>query len=66
MSTFEKEEDIDVDSVSYGFMASQAIFTGLELGIYDAIAGAGEAGLSLSALQQSERIGAGDVNLGKR
>jgi len=58
MSTFEAVEDIDVDSVSYGFMASQAIFTGLELGIYDAIAGAGEAGLSLSALQQSSGVAA--------
>ena len=25
-------EDIDVDSVAYGFMASQALFTGLEVG----------------------------------
>eukprot|EP00966_Prymnesium_polylepis_P053198 1230975-Prymnesium_polylepis.1 len=25
-------EDIDVDNVAYGFMASQALFTGLEMG----------------------------------
>ena len=50
MSTFEASDDLDVDSVSYGFMASQAIFTGLELGIFDAIAGAGDSGLALAAL----------------
>jgi len=52
MSTFEIADDIDVDSVSYGFMASQAVFTGLEVGLYEAIAAAGEGGLTLSALQQ--------------
>jgi len=30
-------EDIDVDHVAYGFMASQALFSGLELGIFDQI-----------------------------
>ena len=58
MSTFEKEEDIDVDSVSYGFMASQAVFTGLELGIYDAIADAGEKGLTLADIQKSSGVSA--------
>jgi hypothetical protein len=28
------DEDIDVDSVAYGFMASQALFTGLETGAF--------------------------------
>ena len=36
-------EDIDVDSVAYGFMASQALFTGLEVGVFaddhDGVAG---------------------------
>jgi len=26
-------EDVDIDTVAYGFMASQALFTGLETGI---------------------------------
>lgn len=56
MSTFEAVDDIDVDSVSYGFMASQAVFTGLELGVFDAIANAGDAGLSLPALQQQSGV----------
>jgi len=47
-----------VDSVSYGFMASQAVFSGLELGVFDAIADAGEAGLQLSALQQKSGVAA--------
>jgi hypothetical protein len=32
------DEDIDVDGVAYGFMASQALFTGLESGVFDALA----------------------------
>merc|ERR1719453_130422 len=32
------QEDIDVDGVAYGFMASQTLFAGLELGIFDHIA----------------------------
>lgn len=58
MSTFEASDDLDVDSVAYGFMASQALFSGLELGIYDAIAAAGENGLTLAALQQSSGVSA--------
>jgi len=58
MSTFEAADDIDVDSVSYGFMASQAIFTGLELGLFEAVAGAGEAGITLPALQQQCAVAA--------
>lgn len=44
-------EDIDVDSVAYGFMASQALFTGLEAGVFEAIAGAGETGLPIEPLK---------------
>ena len=58
MSTFEASDDIDVDSVSYGFMASQAVFTGLELGVFDAIAEAGGKGLGLAAIQKSSGVAA--------
>ena len=51
MSIFEAVDDIDVDSVAYGFMASQAVFTGLEVGVYDALAAAGEAGLTADQLK---------------
>jgi len=44
-------EDVDLDSVAYGFMASQALFAGLELGIFDHVAAAGEAGASLETLR---------------
>lgn len=47
------DDDINVDSVAYGFMASQAVFTALELGTFNYIAGAGEAGLALPALQKA-------------
>jgi SAM-dependent methyltransferase len=39
-------------------MASQAVFTGLELGVYDAIAAAGEKGLTLSELQAASSVSA--------
>mmetsp|Transcript_35453 Transcript_35453/g.89297 ORF Transcript_35453/g.89297 Transcript_35453/m.89297 type:complete len:383 (-) Transcript_35453:115-1263(-) len=35
------EVDIDVDHVAYGFMASQALFGGLEIGLFDHIASHG-------------------------
>ena len=50
---FEANDDIDIDSVAYGFMASQALFTGLESGVYEAIAAAGEGGLDLAGLQKA-------------
>jgi SAM-dependent methyltransferase len=50
-ATLDAVEDIDIDSVSYGFMASQAIFTGLEVGLFDAIAAAGDGGIGLAGLQ---------------
>lgn len=56
MSTFEAVDDIDVDSVSYGFMASQAVFSGLEVGIFEHLAAAGEGGMSISALQSAVGI----------
>ena len=57
MSTFEKEEDIDVDSVSYGSPTPGRLHR-LELGIYDAIADAGEKGLTLADIQKSSGVSA--------
>jgi len=51
----ELEDDIDVDGVAYGFMASQALFAGLELGIFDAIAAAGGS-VDLPSLQRSSGV----------
>jgi len=42
---------VDLDSVAYGFMASQALFTGLELEVFDRIAEAGASGLDVAALR---------------
>mmetsp|Transcript_28087 Transcript_28087/g.51537 ORF Transcript_28087/g.51537 Transcript_28087/m.51537 type:complete len:410 (-) Transcript_28087:91-1320(-) len=47
-----EQEDVDLDSVAYGFMASQALFSGLELSLFDYVAEAGDAGASLATLQQ--------------
>ena len=49
-------EDVDIDTVAYGFMASQALFTGLETGIFDAIDKAGEGGMTLAKLQEATSI----------
>merc|ERR1712125_69488 len=40
------QQDVDLDDVAYGFMASQALFSGLELGIFDHIAAGGDGGLT--------------------
>ena len=55
---FSAEADVDVDGVAYGFMASQALFTGLECEIFDKIAAAGGSGASLAALQGTVGISA--------
>lgn len=47
----DKAEDVDLDGVAYGFMASQALFTALEMGIFDTIAAAGEKGAALTAIK---------------
>ena len=47
------EEDVDVDNVAYGFMASQALFTGLETGVFDAIAASPNGSLDLAGLQDA-------------
>lgn len=51
-------DDIDVDNVAYGFMASQSLFTGLELGIFDAIAAAPDAALDIAELQAASKCSA--------
>jgi len=43
-ASWESGDDVDLDSVAYGFMASQALFSALELGIFDKIAAGGEKG----------------------
>jgi len=35
------QDDVDLDGVAYGFMASQALFTALETGVFDRLAAAG-------------------------
>jgi len=49
-TSLEESEDVDLDTVAYGFMASQALFAALELGIFDHIAAAGDAGLDVAAI----------------
>lgn len=46
-------DDVDVDAVSYGFMASQALFTGLETGVFDAVASGPDGGVDLTGLQKA-------------
>jgi SAM-dependent methyltransferase len=47
-----------LDSVAYGFMASQALFTALEIGIFDTIAAAGEKGAGLATIQDGCSVSA--------
>eukprot|EP00440_Ansanella_granifera_P066484 gb/GFBE01072109.1/.p1 GENE.gb/GFBE01072109.1/~~gb/GFBE01072109.1/.p1 ORF type:complete len:393 (+),score=110.73 gb/GFBE01072109.1/:1-1179(+) len=49
-ASWEAGDDVDLDSVAYGFMASQALFAGIELGIFDKIAAAGEKGLDAKGI----------------
>lgn len=44
------DRDVDIDSIAYGYIASQALFTALELGIFDNIAAAGESGIGVADL----------------
>ncbi|CAE8731116.1 unnamed protein product, partial [Polarella glacialis] len=55
-TSWESTEDVDLDSVAYGFMASQALFAGLELGIFDHIAKAGEKGLNVEGIWKASGI----------
>jgi len=52
-----EESDIDVDRVAYGFMASQALFSALELGIFDHAA-ASAAGATIQELQKATGVAA--------
>jgi len=51
--SFSEDDDVDLDSVAYGYMASQALFTALELDIFDNIAAAGNSGLGVADLGQA-------------
>lgn len=50
--SWESGDDVDLDSVAYGFMASQALFTALELGVFDHIAAGGDVGVGAAALKK--------------
>jgi len=52
-TSWESGDDVDLDSVAYGFMASQALFSALELGIFDKVAAAGEKGCAAKDVQQA-------------
>lgn len=52
-ASWEAGDDVDLDSVAYGFMASQALFTALELGIFDCISKAGERGATVAHIKQA-------------
>ena len=56
LSTNADKPDIDVDNVAYGFMASQALFTALETGIFDAIHKAKDKKLNLKGLQDACKL----------
>jgi len=51
--SWEAGDDVDLDSVAYGFMASQALFTALELSLFDHISAAGDAGAGVEALKKA-------------
>ncbi|CAJ1340506.1 unnamed protein product [Effrenium voratum] len=51
--SWETTDDVDLDSVAYGFMASQALFSGLEIGVFDKVAAAGEGGCNIEALEKA-------------
>eukprot|EP00448_Togula_jolla_P018632 CAMPEP_0170587204 /NCGR_PEP_ID=MMETSP0224-20130122/10161_1 /TAXON_ID=285029 /ORGANISM="Togula jolla, Strain CCCM 725" /LENGTH=398 /DNA_ID=CAMNT_0010910817 /DNA_START=46 /DNA_END=1242 /DNA_ORIENTATION=- len=50
--SWEAGDDVDLDSVAYGYMASQALFCALELGVFDHIA-SGAAGASAAAIGEA-------------
>merc|ERR1712232_250554 len=52
-ASWEASDDVDLDSVAYGFMASQALFSALELKVFDHIAGAGTSGMALADLKNA-------------
>jgi len=52
-ASWEAGDDVDLDSVAYGFMASQALFAGIEMGIFDKIAAAGEKGLDAKSIWEA-------------
>lgn len=57
-SGWSTSDDVDLDSVAYGFMASQALFTGLELGVFDHISAAGGNGASAEDIKKASGVNA--------
>lgn len=57
-SILRPDGDVDIDSIAYGYMASQALFTALELGVFDKIAAAGESGIGAADLGEAIGISA--------
>jgi SAM-dependent methyltransferase len=55
-TSWEEGDDVDLDSVAYGFMASQALFSGLELGLFDKIAAGGEKGIQAQEIWEAVGI----------
>jgi len=45
--------DVDLDSIAYGYIASQALFTALKLEIFDKIAAAGDSGVRVADLGEA-------------
>lgn len=52
------DDDVDIDGVAYGFMASQAMFSGLEIGLFDKISEAGEGGCTIEQIYEAVGIAA--------
>eukprot|EP00929_Paragymnodinium_shiwhaense_P089348 TRINITY_DN494_c0_g2_i1.p1 TRINITY_DN494_c0_g2~~TRINITY_DN494_c0_g2_i1.p1 ORF type:complete len:396 (-),score=103.91 TRINITY_DN494_c0_g2_i1:366-1553(-) len=52
------DDDVNIDDVAYGFMASQAMFSGLEIGLFDKIAEGGSDGLTIDEIYKKVGISA--------
>ena len=54
-STAPVPDDVDVNSMAYGFAASKALFCALDIGLFDAISRLG-AGATVTALAQETQV----------
>eukprot|EP00929_Paragymnodinium_shiwhaense_P089347 TRINITY_DN494_c0_g1_i1.p1 TRINITY_DN494_c0_g1~~TRINITY_DN494_c0_g1_i1.p1 ORF type:complete len:413 (-),score=105.59 TRINITY_DN494_c0_g1_i1:90-1271(-) len=52
------DDDVNIDDVAYGFMASQAMFSGLEIGLFDKIAEGGDSGMTIEEIYKAVGISA--------
>jgi ubiquinone/menaquinone biosynthesis C-methylase UbiE len=50
--SWSQTDDVDLDSVAYGFMASQALFSALEIGVFEHIGSAGPNGTTVEELKK--------------